>query len=76
MSSRGLLVIGAVWFIAAAVLTIYLGQTDFAITWITPTRASRVGSSAVIYLMFISTALLLIGWIVPLGVGIYRLLKH
>jgi hypothetical protein len=69
-------VIGAVWFLAAAVFDIYVGRTSFAIGWVVKGPASNAASLATIYFIFIFTVILLIGWTVPVGIGIYRLLRH
>ena len=76
MSPRALVVVGAAWFLAAVALGVYLSQTSFAIGWIANGSVSRLASLAGIYLVFLLTALLLIGWIIPVGIGVYRLLKH
>ena len=75
MSARGFLVIGAVWFLAAVAFGIYYGQTSFAIGWVVKDHMSNAVSLTTVYLMFVFTMIFLIGWIVPLGIGIYRILR-
>ena len=76
LSPRSLVLVGVVWFLAAATVAIYLGRTDFAIGWLVRGPVSRGASIATIYFLFVGTALLLIGWTVPVGIGVYRLLRH
>ena len=76
MSPRSLLTAGAVWFLGAAAFGIYISQTSFTVTWLVKGSASRAASLVAIYFLFIGTALLLIGWMIPVAIGVYRLLRH
>lgn len=76
MSPRSLLLVGVVWFLGAAGFGIYLSRTSFAIGWVIKGPVSNAASLAAIWLVFICTALLLIGWMIPVGIGLYRLLRH
>ena len=76
MSPRSLLLVGIVWFLAASAFVIYIGATDFAIGWLVTGAVSQAGSIATIYFLFTCTALLLTGWTIPVGIAVYRLLRH
>jgi CHASE2 domain-containing sensor protein len=75
LNSRRLLIVGIVWFLAAAAFAIYVAQTSFAIGFIVRGPVSNAVSIARICLLFICTAVLLIGWMIPVGIGVYRLLR-
>lgn len=76
MSLRCLFLVGAVWFVTAAAFVIYIAQTDFAIGWLVGGMVSNAASVATVYFLFTCTALLLTGWTIPVGIGMYRLLRR
>src|SRR5262249_7379076 len=66
-----LLVIGATWFVAAFAWHRYiLGRRSFF--WSFGQR-NRVAAIALIYALGLLHQLFMFGWLIPLGVGIYRL---
>lgn len=75
MSPKSLLVIGSIWFTVAA-LWLLLGRTSVSIEWLGRGTAAKVAGTAVIYLLGFSYALFLIGWVVPIGLAIARLVSR
>ncbi len=76
MGAKTLLLVGVAWFLAATAFEIYLGRTDFAIGWLAKGPVSTASSVAGIYLLIISAVILLIGWTIPVGIGLYRLVRR
>jgi hypothetical protein len=76
VSPRSLIVIGIVWFLGAATFAVRFAQTSFAIGWIVKGPISNATSLAGIYFVFVFTIVFLIGWTVPISIGVYRLLRH
>ncbi len=72
MTAKALLVIGLIWFVAAAAWLRF--SPGFSFVWMLPKgglKQAAVGGA--IYLALISYTFLLIGWVVPLLLGVYRL---
>jgi hypothetical protein len=73
MSARTLLTIGIVWF-GAVVLWMRFGPESFGYYW--PAKGiSRTLSVAAVYLLGLLYQLFVVGWVVPIGLGVYRLVK-
>jgi hypothetical protein len=68
VTGRHLLVTGAIWFVAALAWNL-LGPSSFF--WSVGKR-SRATAMAISYAFFFLYQLLMFGWLIPLGVGIYR----
>jgi hypothetical protein len=76
MSPKSLLVIGSIWF-ATAALWLLWGRTSVSIHWLGKGTAAKVAGTAVIYALIFFYVLFLVGWMVPIGFGIARLIsKH
>ncbi len=67
VTGRHLLLVAAIWFVAAFAWNI-LGPSSFV--WIFGKR--RTIAMAISYAFFWLHQLLMVGWLIPLGVGIYR----
>ena len=76
MSARNLILIGSVWFVVAVVLEVRVGQTSFGVTVIGRSAASRAVALAGFYTLIAAYAALLLGWVVPFGLGLYRLVRR
>lgn len=76
MSPRALFVIGTVWFMAATALVMRFARTDSAFGFVIPDPVSHPTSFFAVCLIIISTLFLLVGWVIPVAVGVYRLLRH
>lgn len=75
MTSKGLIAIGLAWF-AAVVLWLRLGPESFGYGWHAKGTAKRAVVIAGIYLFGLLYQLFVIGWLVPLAFGTYRLMRH
>jgi hypothetical protein len=69
ITGRHLLVIGATWFVAAFAWHI-LGRFSFFWTF---GQRNRVAAIALSYALGLLYQLFMFGWLIPLGVGLYRL---
>jgi hypothetical protein len=76
VTARNLLLIGFIWFAAALALGIWLARTDFAIGWVDRGLASRTLAITAACGLVIACLLFLTGWILPVGLGAYRLLRR
>ena len=72
MSGRHLLVIAVLWFVAVAVPTWLTRGRSFSLLWSFGKR-NRFVAAACTYGFLLVYQLFVIGWVIPLGVGIYRL---
>ena len=75
MSTKKLLVIGSLWF-AAVVLWLFFGRTSVSIAWSVKGTKTKIAGTAVLYAIAASYILFLTGWVLPIGVGIYRLVHE
>jgi hypothetical protein len=76
MSTRNLIVIGSVWFGMVAVW-LFFGQTSVSVSWLGKGTTGKIFGTALIYAVVVAYMLFIIGWVLPIGVGIYRLAsKH
>jgi hypothetical protein len=75
MTAKALITLGFVW-LASVVLWRSLGPQQFGHAWSASGTAKRVVLIASIYLFGFLYQVFMVGWIVPLIVGAYRLAKH
>jgi len=75
MSAKVLIGIGLVWLLLVA-LWITVGDKSFAVFWRAPSPAKRALIMSSAYALLLIYQLFLIGWLVPLILGAYRLLRH
>ena len=75
MTSKALITAGLVW-LAAVIVWVFFFDRDFAVGWVAPGPAKRVVLILGIYLAMFTYWVFLMGWLVPLGFGIYRLVRH
>ena len=74
MTPKGMIVAGLIWF-AVVVLWLWLGPRQFFHMW-QATGAKRTAVIAGIVLFGILYQVFVIGWVVPLAFGTYRLVRH
>lgn len=75
MSAKGLIVLGLAWLvIVVLVLTFTAGSWGYA--WPAQSSAKRAVIIAGIYLFGFLYQAFVIGWIVPIILGTYRLARH
>jgi hypothetical protein len=75
MTAKGLIAIGLAWFVAV-VLWLRFFDKGFSHLWMAPTLAKQAALIAAFYLLTLAYLLFLVGWLLPLGLGIYRLLRY
>ena len=73
MSASWLLAVGAGWLIGV-VLWLYLGPKQFIHLW-HATGAKRVGLIIAVYVFTVLYQIVIFGWLVPVGMGLYKLMK-
>lgn len=76
MTSRSLITVGLVWF---AIVVVWLRFLDrgFAFGWVVgPSPAKQMAILVSGYVLIYTYVVFLIGWLIPLGFGIYRLVRH
>jgi ABC-type uncharacterized transport system permease subunit len=75
MTPKVLIAIGLTW-LTAVVLWLRLAPRSFGYAWQAEGTAKRAAVIAGIYLFGLLYQVFVIGWLVPLGFGIYRLVRH
>jgi predicted ABC-type sugar transport system permease subunit len=75
MTGKVLIVIGLSWF-AAVVLWLLLSPRSFGYMWHAEGATKRAAVIAGIYIFGLLYQVFVIGWLVPLAFGIYRLMRH
>jgi hypothetical protein len=76
MTARKLVVLGSVWFGMVGVW-LFFGRTSVSVSWLGKGTTGKIFGTALIYAVSVVYILFLIGWVLPVGVGIYRLVsKH
>jgi hypothetical protein len=75
MTPKKLIAIGLAWFVAVVLCARFLDR-DFAYGFVAPSAFKAVVLIASAYLFMTVYGVFLIGWLVPLGLGVYRLLRH
>ena len=73
MAASGLLAIGTGWLIAVA-SWLYFGPKQIFHLW-RVTGTKRVGLVVAIYLFAFLYQIFVFGWIVPVGIGLYKIMK-
>ena len=73
MTPKGMIAIGFVWL--AAMLWLRLGPKTFFHMW-QSRGAMRLAVLAGIHLFWVLYQVFVIGWLVPLAFGTYRLVRH
>jgi hypothetical protein len=75
MTPKGLIAIGLAWLVAV-VLWVRFFDRSFSHVWMAPSVFKQAALIAGIYLFTFVYLVFLIGWLAPLGLGIYRLVRH
>jgi hypothetical protein len=75
MTSKALITIGLAWLLAVAIW-IGFGDRSFGYVWVAENSFKRAALIGGIYLFTLLYMAFLIGWLVPLGLGVYRLVRH
>jgi hypothetical protein len=75
MTPRRLIAIGLAWFVAVVLFARFLDR-DFAYGFVAPSGLKVAVLIAGTYLLMFLYLVFLIGWLVPLGLGVYRLMRH
>ncbi len=75
MTPKGLITVGLVWFVVV-VLWVCCFDRSFSLAWMASGPFKRAALIVGFYLVMITYLVFLIGWLAPLGLGIYRLVRH
>src|SRR5450631_3307841 len=75
MGSKTLIAVGLIWLVVVA-LWLWLSPQQWGHIWLAKGTTKRTARIAGIYLFWLLYQLFVVGWLVPLGYGIYRLLRH
>ena len=76
MTARNLVVLGSFWFEMVGVW-LFFGRTSVSVSWLGKGTTGKIFGTTLIYAVAVAYILILIGWVLPVGVGIYRLVsKH
>src|SRR5882672_7024671 len=75
MTPKGLIAIGLVWFVAV-VLWLRFFDKGLSYVWMAPSPAKQAALIAGLYFLMLALLIFLAGWLVPLGFGVYRLIRH
>ena len=75
MGSKTLIAVGLIWLVVVA-LWLWLSPQQWGHIWLAKGTTKRTALIAGIYLFWLLYQLFVVGWLVPLGYGIYRLLRH
>lgn len=75
MTPQGLIATGLIWFVLV-VLWVYFFDRGFSLVWMAPNPFKQAALVVGSYLFTITYLFFLIGWPAPLGLGIYRLVRH
>jgi hypothetical protein len=75
MTGKGLITLGFVW-LAAVLLWLSLGPKSFGHAWRSPGTVKRTVLIASIYLFGLLCQVFVLGWMVPLIAGAYRIARH
>lgn len=75
MTSKVMVAVGVAWFAIVVVWLRFFDQ-DFTITWLAQSPVKRAATIAAFYLLISMYLVFLAGWLIPLGIGIYRLVRH
>jgi hypothetical protein len=75
MIPRGLMVIGLVWHVAV-VLWLRFFDKGFSYVWMAPSPDKQAALIAGLNFLMFTHLIFLVGWLVPLGIGVYRLIRH
>jgi hypothetical protein len=73
MTSKQMIVLGLIWFVAVT-LWLLFGPREFLYLW-QAKGAKRTAVIAGIYIFGILYQIFMIGWLVPLALGTYRLIR-
>lgn len=74
MSPKSLITLGIAW-LAAVALWLKFGPQSFFYSWRANGTLKRTALIAATYIFGLVYQLFIIGWLVPIGLGIYRLAK-
>jgi hypothetical protein len=75
MTSKTLVGIGLAWF-GIVVLWVCFFDQAISIAWPVRSPIKQWASIAILYLLISTYFVFLVGWLIPLGFGIYRLVRH
>jgi hypothetical protein len=75
MTPRGLIAIGLAWLVAVA-LWVWFFDRSFSYVWMAPSVFKQAALIVGIYITMLVYLLFLIGWLAPLGLGIYRFVRQ
>jgi hypothetical protein len=75
MTPKGLIAIGLAWLVAV-VLWVCFFDRSFSYVWMAPNVSKQAALIFGIYLSMVVYLVFLIGWLAPLGLGIYGLVRH
>ena len=75
MTSKTLVAIGFAW-LGIVVLWVRFVDQAFSIGWVVRSPIKQSASIAIFYLLISTYLVFLVGWLIPLGFGIYRLVRH
>ena len=75
MTSKALIAVGLAWLVAVA-LWLRFGDRSFSYVWMANNPFKQAALIAGIRLFTLLYLGFLIGWLMPLGFGIYRLVRH
>ena len=75
MTPKGLIAIGLTWFVAVVLWTCFFDRSVSHV-WMAPGVFKKAVLVASFYLLAFLYGIFLVGWLAPLGLGIYRLVRH
>ena len=74
MNSRPLIIVGVAWFIAVAIW-LRFGTSGFSYAWPIGGLSKRVTVTGLVYLLIFLYQIFIFGWVIPLAIGTYKLVK-
>jgi len=75
MTSKTLITVGLTWLVAVAIW-VWFGDESFSYVWVAKNSFKQAALIGGIYLLTLLYLVFLIGWLVPIGLGVYRLARH
>ncbi len=75
MSPKSLIALGIVW-LGAVALWLKFGPQSFSYVWQARGAPKRIALIVAIYIFGLVYQIFIFGWLVPTGLGVYRLVKR